>query len=1079
MHGAKPRPYRPPFWDTDRHGEPAGRFRPTAPPPTSGAPPPAMDATTLRVLGSSNAADLDVPISSDLDVDAAWAKMRSVATIKRQQHHRAEGAAVMDAFAAACDFSPGAGPLSCTPAQFHRAWFSLGVKHLADGCVAEIFRRVGHDARGRMPVDVFVRRLVLGENRAIGKEAIRRGPFIDARDAKFLGKVRCPRSGATYAVPSDWLRVGERVARRSATAPAAALTLDFAHGFPGSSDKNMGNSLHVTPAGDVVYYLAALGVVYRRDAETRTHSQRFFFGHDDDVRSIAQHPDGVTFATGQDGHRPRACVWSAERLGVNNGRSAREGCAELARVEDPDGYMRAFVALAFSPDGRALLAVGADDKHTVTMWDWRKAVPGSRPIMSMPGIQAEPVAVHGAAFNPWTVRRREDGEEEAAPYHEFVTFGEKHVKVWRRRASDGRWAGKFASLATLDEPRPGYERETSRTFVAHCAAFLPGGDVLVGCGDGRLLAIDPETRRVRAESIRVAHAKPAGKPPSVRDERKREPKWGVAAMRVVNDGAEVVTAGADGRVLTWRVDERTGNDLDATPREEIALESPADGRSNRAPVIRALAVAGEPGPGRTEARTARTQTQKRQQTLRDAEGVSEEISAGGGRVVSPGKAAPPARPSSAAAAAISAAAARPWLLDGNATAPDAGRFPRKPRAPTPWALTDRGVEAEGPLEDGSEPKKNDRGPGISNASNPDEGSTEDVSKRRFFYVGTSVCDVWRVDRDSARVLVGGPGAGRPLHAVAWNPRAPSVCASVGASGEVKVWDASRRSRLVARVLGPGATDAESRDGFVGRSVAFSPDGRLLAVGAADGRVVVLDARTLADVARAQAGSGGAAGARRLESVPGARVDALAFSPDATRLAVAGGDRLVRVFANVGGAFAPVARCAGHSATVTALDWSVDGEVLRSCCANDELLYWRAARGFERMFSGGETGRGGRDAAWATHTARAGFATMGVWEEGGVGAPTPRVVTLDRANGGGHVAVGDDLGRVRLLHYPCVVKNAPGRTARAHGGSVAAVRFSADDEWLAAAGGADGALMMWRTSGMEGAKKTPTLEGPIR
>ena len=162
--------------------------------------------------------------------------------------------------------------------------------------------------------------------------------------------------------------------------------------------------------------------------------------------------------------------------------------------------------------------------------------------MSMPGIQAEPVAVHGAAFNPWTIRRREDGEEEAAPYHEFVTFGEKHVKVWRRRASDGRWAGKFASLAALDEPRPGYERETSRTFVAHCAAFLPGGDVLVGCGDGRLLAIDPETRRVRAESIRVAHAKPAGKPPSVRDERKREPKWGVAAMRVVNDGAEVVTA---------------------------------------------------------------------------------------------------------------------------------------------------------------------------------------------------------------------------------------------------------------------------------------------------------------------------------------------------------------------------------------------------------------------------------------------------------------------------------------------------------------------------------------------------------
>ena len=154
------------------------------------------------------------------------------------------------------------------------------------------------------------------------------------------------------------------------------------------------------------------------------------------------------------------------------------------------------------------------------MWDWRKAVPGSTDHVHARDPGRAGRGARRARLNPWTVRRREDGEEEAAPYHEFVTFGEKHVKVWRRRASDGRWAGKFASLATLDEPRPGRERETSRTFVAHCAAFLPGGDVLVGCGDGRLLAIDPETRRVRAESIRVAHAKPAGEArPSVRDER--------------------------------------------------------------------------------------------------------------------------------------------------------------------------------------------------------------------------------------------------------------------------------------------------------------------------------------------------------------------------------------------------------------------------------------------------------------------------------------------------------------------------------------------------------------------------------
>ena len=38
------------------------------------------------------------------------------------------------------------------------------------------------------------------------------------------------------------------------------------------------------------------------------------------------------------------------------------------------------------------------------------------------------------------------------------------------------------------------------------------------------------------------------------------------------------------------------------------------------------------------------------------------------------------------------------------------------------------------------------------------------------------------------------------------------------------------------------------------------------------------------------------------------------------------------------------RCMGHSARVTALDWSVDGLVLRSNSAGRELLFWDAKRG---------------------------------------------------------------------------------------------------------------------------------------
>ena len=530
--------------------------------------------------------------------------------------------------------------------------------------------------------------------------------------------------------------------------------------------------------------------------------------------------------------------------------------------------------------------------------------------MSMPGIQAEPVAVHGAAFNPWTVRRREDGEEEAAPYHEFVTFGEKHVKVWRRRASDGRWAGKFASLATLDEPRPGYERETSRTFVAHCAAFLPGGDVL-GCGDGRLLAIDPETRRVRAESIRVAHAKPAGKPPSVRDERKREPKWGVAAMRVVNDGAEVVTAGADGRVLTWRVDERTGNDLDATPREEIALESPADGRSNRAPVIRALAVAGEPGPGRTEARTARTQTQKRQQTLRDA-GECLRRSQREGDARFSGKAAPPLvhrAPSGGDFGGGGAAVA----FGREPTAPDAGRFPRS-RAPTPWALTDRGVEAEGPLEDGSEPKKSVGAQG-SRTLRTRMRDRRRTRQNDGFFTSTrrrAACGASTATRHACSSAAPAPGGLCTRWREPRAPRRPAVGRRVRRGEGV---DASRRSRLVARVLSPARRPRVS----TGSSAAPSPSLRTGASRSAP-PAAASSSSTRTRGRRARRPGAAAPRAHRLESVPAPR-DALAFSR--TRPASPGGAtascalrqrRRVRAGRAV----------RGHSATVTALDWMSRG-----------------------------------------------------------------------------------------------------------------------------------------------------------
>lgn len=55
------------------------------------------------------------------------------------------------------------------------------------------------------------------------------------------------------------------------------------------------NNLFYTQGGEVLYHVAAVGVVYNR----QLHSQRFYLGHDDDILSLSIHPLKDFAATGQ------------------------------------------------------------------------------------------------------------------------------------------------------------------------------------------------------------------------------------------------------------------------------------------------------------------------------------------------------------------------------------------------------------------------------------------------------------------------------------------------------------------------------------------------------------------------------------------------------------------------------------------------------------------------------------------------------------------------------------------------------------------------------------------------------------
>jgi hypothetical protein len=57
------------------------------------------------------------------------------------------------------------------------------------------------------------------------------------------------------------------------------------------------NNLFYLQNGEIVYHVAAVGIVYNRDR----HSQKFYLGHTDDILCLANHPAKDIVATGQVG----------------------------------------------------------------------------------------------------------------------------------------------------------------------------------------------------------------------------------------------------------------------------------------------------------------------------------------------------------------------------------------------------------------------------------------------------------------------------------------------------------------------------------------------------------------------------------------------------------------------------------------------------------------------------------------------------------------------------------------------------------------------------------------------------------
>jgi WD40 repeat protein/Ca2+-binding EF-hand superfamily protein len=117
------------------------------------------------------------------------------------------------------------------------------------------------------------------------------------------------------------------------------------------------NNVLYSSDGSVVYNAANVAVLYHKP----TGKQRFLLGpHSDEVISIAAHPAGQIFATGEAGRKGSIVVWNSKDMGV------------LKKLENV--HENGVSLLNFNATGSILASVGLDVNNTLAIHDWNKDI---------------------------------------------------------------------------------------------------------------------------------------------------------------------------------------------------------------------------------------------------------------------------------------------------------------------------------------------------------------------------------------------------------------------------------------------------------------------------------------------------------------------------------------------------------------------------------------------------------------------------------------------------------------------------------------------------------------------------------
>ncbi|ESO87658.1 hypothetical protein LOTGIDRAFT_166239 [Lottia gigantea] len=247
-------------------------------------------------------------------------------------------------------------------------------------------------------------------------------------------------------------------------------------------------------------------------------------------------------------------------------------------------------------------------------------------------------------------------------------------------------------------------------------------------------------------------------------------------------------------------------------------------------------------------------------------------------------------------------------------------------------------------------------------------------------------------------------------------------------GTVRMWDIAKKTLLARLEVGSA------------RSVAFSPDGELIAVGLNNGEFLVLSVNGLKLWGKKRDRSGA--------------INDVKFSPDNKYLAVGSEDKCVDFYnLTEGPSLNRSSFCKGIPSFVIQMDFSADSKYIRVGTGDYTPHVFKVPAGTlveDKQILDNIT--------WASWTSVLGEEVIGIWPRDSSNAD---VNCAHLSHLGSSLATGDDNGFVKLFEFPCSDRYASHKNYVGHSAHVTNVRFSSDDRHLISTGGDDCCVFVWK------------------